>query len=475
MHQLLRTALAPAPEGKAITTVGGQPDIYGIEGRPGRRLSNRAAARHSQAYGGTDAIDWVMDCVDLYAQTTSNATFHFERDGKELLAHKTPADPDASVEAPQDLVNLFERPNEQQDYTELIELAVIDLLLAGEFIWYKFESNAFGKPQQIFRLSPAAVQVVPGATTPEAYIYTAPGGGRPQEIDPADIVHVKRPNPHDPWRGLGVIAGGPRAYDLELALTEQMANYYEQGTKLSGVLESERSIPPTVFDKIKKQFSNLYSGARNAYKVAMLERGLRFRSISATAQEAQFVEVSKWSRDRISTAFRVPGPLLGDMAGADRQAVREAQRIFDNKTMRPFLNRMQSMISKGLTQAWGVDFVIDYEYIMPIEDRFDLADRLATLPGVRVREVRAQVELEPLGDERDDIVLNLPGLDRAAGGHPDQPIGTEPGRTANPANTVPFPAPGQPLPASADASKAIRDIRGKMRELRSTLAEIQNG
>jgi len=450
-------------EGKALPTTGGEPDLHAITGLPARRLSNRLASRHTGAYGGDDAIDWVMDCVSLYAETTSNATYHFEKEGQRLRNPGEPVTDDNrdAGEVPGDLWNLFTNPNSQNDYTELMELAIIDLLLAGEFFWYKHGINGFGKPDSIYRLPPSQVEVVPGAVSPRGYIFT-PAGGHPQEVAPEEMLHVRRPNPHSPWRGLGVIAGGPRAFDLELALTEQMANYFETGTKLSGIAETDRTVPPSTWKKIERVFNTLYAGGKNAGKVAFLERGLRFRSISADAQQAQFVEASKWSRERVANAFRTPVPLLGSVGGSDRQAVRESQRIWDNKTLRPFLNRLQSQISQGLTQAWDLDFAIDYEYVMPIEDRLDLGVDLATLPGIRVRELREQVGFPPLGDERDEWVLNLPGEEREQGGHPDAPIGSEAGRPPNPENTKRFPGPApaqqRRLPGSADVSaKAVID------------------
>jgi HK97 family phage portal protein len=445
----------------------------------GRRLAGRTAQRHLEAYGGKDAIDWVMDCTSLYASTASNADYYFRR-GDEVVAPRAALNKyDNASAAPDDLVNLLANPNPFMDYTELMELSVIDLLVAGEFMWLKFRPEIeTGKPLALYRLSPALVEIELNENDyPEAYVYQAPGRtGEPVRLKPEHIVHVKQPNPHDPWRGMSIIAGNPRMYDIELALTESVAQYYEQSTRLSGVLESDRSIPPSTWVKIKRQFSQLYSGQDNAYKVAMLERGLKFRPISGNAAEAQFVELTNISKQRIADAFRVPLPLLGEVGSADRQAVRESQRIFDNKTMRPFLNRIQSQVSKHLTQAWGLDFVIDHEYVMPIEDRLDLAASMATLPGVQVKDIRAQVGLEPLAVQKqewsdiDDVILNLPGTGQQRGGIVDQPIGSEAGRPANPENTAAFPADGS-IPEGAAAVNPAQAVQKSLTDKHDELKE----
>lgn len=414
------------------------------------RFSNRNASTHLSAYGGDQAIDWVMDCVRLIMESASNADYHFNKDGDKLLRAKSPSDPEAKI-VDEDLASLLAEPNPYMDYVELIELTIIDLLLAGEAFWHKHQIDPeTNRPLAIYRLAPPLVDVIPGKTRfVDGYEYRVPGK-QPVPFDRDEVIHFKLPNPHNPWRGLGVIAGGPRVYDVELSLVESEAQFFEQGTKLSGVLQTDRRVPEPVFKKIQRQFSAMYSGARNAYKVAVLEQGLRFQSIQPTAAEAAFEPLSKLSRDRILHMFRVPAPLIGNLENANYK-MSEAQRIFDTKTMRPFLNKLQRAITIGLTDAWGVEFVIEYEYVMPDEDRLRLAESVAALPGIKVKEVRAQAGYDPLGDNRDDIVLNLP-----VENEPLPPRGSEPGADPNRNNVPGFPEPGGELPARTGDARRPR-------------------
>lgn len=404
------------------------------------RFTSRNAATHLSAYGGEQAIDWVMDCVRLIAESASNAEYHFLKEGKKLLPEKSPSDP-KNPTVDEDLAALLREPNPYMDYTELVELTVIDILLAGEAFWHRHRIDPqTNRPLALYRLAPPLIDVLPGEERfVDGYEYRVPGK-KPVRFGRDEVIHFKLPNPHNPYRGLGVIAGGPRVYDVELSMVEAEAQFFEQGTKLSGVLQTDRRVPEPVFKKIQRQFSTMYSGARNAYKVAVLEQGLRFQSIQPTAAEAQFEELSKLSRDRIAHMFRVPLPLIGNLENANYKMA-EAQRIFDTKTMRPFLNKLQRSITRGLTDAWGVEFKIEYEYVMPDEDRLRLAESVAALPGIRVSEVRAQAGFDPLGDERDEIVLNLP-----VENEPLPPRGSEPGAPPNRNNVPGFPDPGQTLP-----------------------------
>lgn len=458
--EIARSALLGTGGQKGVVAqdyAGPAPDIYG-NSQSTRRIGG-IASQHLQAYGGTEAVDWVMTNVRLMMETTSNADYHFERNGNRFASGRRIETDDKSL-PPRDarLAELMKAPNPWMTYEDLIELTVIDMLLVGNAFWLKFRSDSQGRPLALYRLAPPLITVIPGKQKLlEAYEYKVPGA-KPVRFKPEDVVQFKMPNPHSPYLGLGLIAGGPRVYDIELNLVESQASFYERGAKWAGILTSDRPVPGPVIKKVRRAFQNLYGGAGNSGSVPILERGLQFQSVQSNAAEAAFREIAELSRDRINSHFRTSRPLFGDVAGTDRQAVREAQRIFDTKTMRPFLNRIQARISADLTQAWGYDFVIDYEYKMPPEDAIDLAAGVASIPGFRVREIRELAGYEPLGPETvvtdeqaeilnvpkgtkvDDLVLNLPGSNDNASKIKDRNLPGEAGRPPNPENTQVFPA-----------------------------------
>lgn len=481
-----RALLSGGLEGKAVgrpASAEPRPALYGPAGIE-RRLTQRSVKTHLSTYGGgasgyasgfgeANAVDWVSDAVDYWAGAAAGAAYHFEKQGKRMRVSTD--DPSADEYpgglVPSSLEGLLRQPNPFQTFDELRWLLTTDLLLVGNAYWLKYKMDSEGRPLAIYRLNPAFIEAVPGATRPvDQYLYHVEGVNEPIPYSPDEVVHFKLPNPNSNIYGVGVIARGPRVYDQDLALVETMAQFFEQGAKLSGVLQSDRSVPEPILKKVQRQFASLYSGSHNAYKVAVLERGLTFQSIQPTAAEAQFESLTKLGRDRIFAMFGMHPSLIS--ADAARPGLLdEAQRHFDNKRMRPFLNKLQGLISSELTQAWGVDLVIDYAYVLPEKDRLTLAAVFSALPGVKVREVREYVDLPPLGDERDEIVLNMPGIGVEAGGSPMGAVpGPAGGRPANPNNMGGAPAPdGATKPdarySRAQARKALEDPEALLEEL----------
>lgn len=471
-------ALAQSPDAKAIVAhpalTSGEPQLVVRDANNPRRVAfgQREAARHLEAYGGkNDSIDWVVSCVKLISETASEANWHFEKDGEKLLNYRRKESPTDAKVAPLMAVKLFEEPNPYMDWAEHIELTIIDYLMVGNAYWLHWRQNESGQPLALYRLSPRHVKVVPGVFGVEAYEYQLPEMREPMRIKPEEITHFRQANPHNQHFGLGHIQGASRMLDLELALTNTQASYFENHAQPSMVVQSDRRVPDAVFRKLKSQLKAMYSGPRNAGSMMILEAGLKYQAISPSASEAAFESLSKLSRDRILSLFRVPGVLLGiNSSGSDSASnITSAQRIFDTKTMRPLLDKMQKAISRSISQAWDLDFIIEYDYIMPIEDRIKLTSSFASIPGVKLGEVREYAGLPLLGDERDDLVLNLPGEEVDPGYHPDiadRNLNGEGGRPPKGENTAAFPEPGQQLPSGAKVS-------GKALSLEDALARIE--
>lgn len=444
-------------EGKAAGTIPGSrsdaPEVYGTAlGRPsGSRFAAASARRQLEAYGsGTDkAMDWVADCMGVIAETAAHAKWHLEDyDGNIAPRTRGEAEKNARLADPW-LVQLLEEPNGYQSYEEVIELFVIDRFITGDGFLYKRGEDSQGRPLQLLRLAPQYTEVIPGEKGEliSHYLYKVPGNPA-VKIQPERVIHWKGANPHDAYRGAGIIAMGPRVFDGEIALTDTKAAYYENGARLEGVLEAEQAISDSNAAKLRRQFAGIYAGAKQAFQVAVLGRGLTYKPIQSDAQKAEFGEMSNQSRDRILAMFRMPKVMLGLPADtSSTTGPAEDRRVFANTRMRPILDTLQTLLTKELTADFGLQLKIDYEYQMPIEDQFKLGGEFAKVPGVLVREVRDQFNLPRLTTVMDDeaeakkieeMVLNMPGSNENASGVKDRPLPGEAGRPPSPDNTATF-------------------------------------
>lgn len=451
---------------------GGGPAAYndyngfnGVQTRIATPLSQREAGIHMQTFGGHDSIDWLVDATSLIATSAATAGYHFDDEGKEMVARVNPTDPSGTTKAPQTLVNLIEEPNPFMEWSDLCELTLIDWLIVGNAYWVKWQVNEQGQPLALYRMPPQCVKIVPGQFGPEKYLYRLPGASNDVEFTPDKVIHFKRPNPHDPYYGMGVVKAGARALDMELELTKTAASFYEKQALPSGVVQTERRVPKDVFNKLKAQLRQFYGGGRNAGQLMVLEAGLQYKAISLNAAEAAFLTMGQWSRDRTLAHFHINKALLGMWDTGDNPNLGLWQTLFDQKTMIPICNKFSKAISRGLTApGWGIDFVIDYTETQQPDDVLNRAGTLAKIPGVKVMEVREAAGLAPSTGDKDidETVLNLPGPELDAngqGGFPDGNLPNEPGRPPLPANTKKI-GIVKTAPASS-TDKSVRVAKGK--------------
>ncbi len=448
--------------------------------RQDTKLTQREANRHLDAYGGKQAIDHVMNAVDLYSTTVGAAKWRLQKpDGTRLVEKKTEHDPEGVEVGPEDLYELLSRPNPFMLYDELMQLAITDLLMVGNAYWVKYRMNSEGKPLALYRLAPPYVKIVPGEWGPKRYEYQLPGMRDPLKIPLQKMVHMKLPNPHDAYYGMGVIRKGGRLLDMELEITNTMASYYANKAEPSVIIQSERRVPRDVFNKLRAQLRARISGSNNAGELLVLESGLKAETLSRSAQEAMFKDISNLSANRIYAMFRTSPRLFGltpEGSGADK--VSDARREFDTYVMRPFLDRLERRMTENITKAWDLEFHIDYSYAIPQDELLKNISTVAAIPGIKVRELRRALlplgflDGESTGDEEiDDEILNMPmeeidesGMNGAA----DRPLAGEAGRPPKGANTTSFSRSRtpkrSPSVARAPAKKALEDLQEAIRK-----------
>lgn len=418
-------------------------------------FSPTSTERHLKAYGGgKDGVDWFYDAANIVARAVSTAPVYFlDPQGVEYVLERHPDTPSEVKDAPDDLKQLFAWPNPWMDWQEHVELAIIDLLAVGEYMWLKWDNGPTdGRARALYRMAPPLVELVPGKNKlVDHYRYGD------LKLTPEQVVHGRLPNPHSDnnLRGSGIIQAAPQAFDIELGLLGAMRSFFNKGAVLAGALESDKNIPEPNRKRISREFRALHQGSENWHKVAFLEKGLRYRPIQANAQEAGYEALSKLSRDRVFSLVGVPRILAGIDDG--NMKLQEAKRAFADDLVHLLGNpeakvpgRLATRWSRDITDAWGLDMRFRFGYQMPEEDRISVASQFSTLPGITVKEARAKAGLNPLGPDFadadgvliDDMVINMPlPSTESPNGAPGPPTAAG-GAPANPANIPAFPNAG---------------------------------
>lgn len=228
-------------------------------------------------------------------------------------------------------------PNEFMTAAEWKELVGTCLGLRGNF--YAWKNIVRGELRELLPLNPAACVPKLSNTWELVYQVTFPNG-TVATLPQSQILHI-RIFSRDGVLGMNPIQHAREAIGLGIAAERQGARMFRQGTKLSGVLSTETELKESAYKRVKDSWDSTYSGSDNAYKVAILEGGLKFNPISMTASDAQWVDGRKMQRSEIQGMYRVPPHKAGDLERSTNNNIEHQGREFVTDCLMPYLTKME--------------------------------------------------------------------------------------------------------------------------------------
>lgn len=166
-------------------------------------------------------------------------------------------------------------------------------------------------------------------------------------LEDRDVLHI----PALGWNGVaGVspIALHRASITLSLNSEEFGANFYKNGTRLSGVLEHPGKVSNEAAARLRNSWQDTYAGKANAGKVAVLEEGMKFNAMSMPLADAQFIENRKFQINDIARIFRIPPHMIGDLDRATFSNIEQQSIEFVQHTMIPWLVRWEQEINRKL-------------------------------------------------------------------------------------------------------------------------------
>lgn len=129
---------------------------------------------------------------------------------------------------------------------------------------------------------------------------------------------------------------------LGAALAQQRFGgaFYGNGTHMSGVLTHPESLSKEAMTRIREAWSEIYQGAANSNKTAILEEGMSWKSIAVSPKDAQFIQGRQFTVTEIAQWFRIPPHMLGDLSRATFSNIQDQARAYIMQTLISWLTRI---------------------------------------------------------------------------------------------------------------------------------------
>lgn len=299
---------------------------------------------------------------------------------------------------------LWGAPNDELLGVPFWETVVSHLLLRGNG-YIGTDRNDLGRPVALFPLDPRRIAPTRDPDT-GAKLFVVDGARR---AEPDGVLHIPGFGT-DGLQGLSPISQARQSLGLTLAAEEFGARFFGNGSTLSGILTSDRAMSEDEAKRNEASWRKAHGGRRNAWKVAVLDGGLKWQSVGVPPQDAQYLELRKFQRAEICAIFRVPPHMIGDVerstswgTGIEQQAIG-----FITYTLLPWLRRIEEAVTERLLSQENRYFRFDVDGLLrgAQRDRYD-AYRLGREAGfLSVNDIRRLEDLPPV-DGGDDFLQPL--------------------------------------------------------------------
>lgn len=307
---------------------------------------------------------------------------------------------------------LWEQPNEAMTpfvYKKLVEYQ--RLVLGNAYVWIYRDGN--GRPMELLPLPPGSCspELEPG-TGKLWYVARDPKNGQFYKLDPMDILHYKGFSVNG-VKGVSILTYAARTLAVGTARDEYERAIYENGGHPAGVLATDTDLSGKAAeggvsykDLLRREWDHIHAGAGNAFRVAVLDNGLKYQAVSMNNADAQFVESKAVTVEDIA---RFAGtPLHKLFAGKQAYESNEANSIdYVKDTLQPAVTQYEQEDSRKLLTASERARGLWLPRNMMAELRGDTAARKEWYKAMRecgamtVNEIRALEDLPPVpgGDE----------------------------------------------------------------------------
>lgn len=320
----------------------------------------------------------------------------------------------------------FQSPNQFTTAAEFYMLLTIDLETTGEYYIFldsdqdlsaiqadrdeeEDPNSPFGRLRALlsadtpikamYRIPPSFMKPVPSEhhTHIDGYVMQSDRGS--YVFNTAEIIHVKLPNPMNPFNGLSPLIAAFKPVLLDRFSTEHMIRFYKSGARLGGVINTDKALNREQLGRFQRSFEASYTGRNNHHRTLILPPGMKYEQIGQNPAETALLEFCRYNREAILAAYNVPPIKVGIMDHANYANAYIQLKIFFQDTIIPLLAFIEGGFnghSALMPDSAAYRFKFDLSNVEALQENFkDKAEAAKAMidGGLTVNEVRKKIWL----------------------------------------------------------------------------------
>ena len=248
------------------------------------------------------------------------------------------------------------------------------LSLWGACFWFLGHSSSDnGAPDEIWPLRPDRVRVV---RDPAKYIAGFVYSERGEEFPmlPEEVVWFRYFNPLEEFAGFAPMAAARLTADMGIDALRFNREFFRNGAHPQDLIFKAQG--PLTDDQVAQFYSRLdarFGGPSKAHRPMVTSDGWEVTSLGMNQRDMEWINGLRWSLEGVARVYGVPLPLLEDFSRATLANVREARRLFWEKTVVPELLFIADTLNNAFLprlgkQAEGLHIAFDFTSIEALSE-----------------------------------------------------------------------------------------------------------
>lgn len=355
--------------------------LVDINGNPIRQEGSAKSQTHSEIplsyVDGTTFGKWrqninsspynkngtIRRAIDIVAQNLAQLPFNIYKDG-EKLPFRTPRMGDVDLNA------LLEMPNETTSSYKF-KLVHWSYFMLYDKVYWLLNKNPYGIIKEFYVLNPNMLKAHKDNNgVVRNYTYGKLKLGADEVIEFSGF----SPNSLSGSGGSSIIDTIRTEYETENAAATYGKKFFENGTRINGVITVDKDVPVTIEDmnKVLGQWMIAHQGSDNAYKVGALLNGMAYEERGMTMRDAEFIEGRKEIKERIIEVYGIPKSVFGLVDKIDRATADTQMRQFWQVTLKPLAIMMQEDVNTLLARKHYPGYSVKFDFTVVEELKKDL-------------------------------------------------------------------------------------------------------
>ena len=336
----------------------------------------------------------VYRCVRLLGQTLGSLP---------LTVYERRADGGRDAAPLHPLARLFARgPNREMTLFEWVEIMEWDLELRGNG-YSEILPGPLGAVDQLIRIHPDRLRVERIEDGSQRFEVRGERGAATRRLMRSEIFHLRGPS-QDGMTGLNPIALERETFGMALAAQDYGGRFFRNDARPRGALEMDGKFKDQIeADEYMASWHRAYGGF-NRHKTALLQMGIKYKPISMTNEDAQFLETRKYTDVEIARIFDIPPHKIGILDRATLRNIEQQNIEFVTNAIHPRCVRWEQAIARDLlidAERFFVKFNLDALLRGDIKSRYEAYAISRNWGWQSVNEIRKREDMNPVpgGDE----------------------------------------------------------------------------